>query len=227
MTNAELIKNLLAVFIAILNYLGSNVQTPLQTPRIPADSPKLFRIIRLIQSTSESTWGLIRNTSILVCIAILGYDVALVVGLFGAVVIEGHKELLNGGIIVIAIVLFVFPILSLRDDYKAELRLRRGERSRVFKWAEIEIVADYDSLLIRCLQVLSDMGARITHYNAVIGAVVAELPHNTITIEIRQLQDNRFQVYIASDSKLPTVRIDRGINQKYVNECATRLLGYR
>ena len=232
MTYADLLQpikelaGLITAFITILKFLDSIGQTPFQAAKFPADSPKLFRIIRLIQSTSESAWRLTRNISIFVYIVVLGFDVALVVGLVGALVVEG-TNMFSGGMIVILTVIFGVPIYSLIDDYQTELRLRRGERSRVFKWAEIEIVANYDSLLLRCLQVLSDMGARVTHYNANIGVFLAELRKSHLVIEIRQLQNDQYTVHITSDSNLPTVKVDFGINRKYVDECAKRLLGYR
>ena len=224
MTNMELI-GLIAAVITIVNYFGLRWQKSFQIETVRVDAPKIFRIIRLVQSTGvETVWELIRDVSLLAWIVILGYDVALVV----ALVVEGNKEIFSSfGFLIILIVIIVFPILSLIDDYRTELKLRRGEPSKAFKWTEIEIVADYDTLLIRCLQVLSDIGARVTHYNAVIGAVVAELPRNKIVIEIRQLQNDHYTVYIASDSKMPSVRVDFGNNQKNVDECTKRLLGYR
>ena len=242
--------NLIAAFVTIATFLGGIItfigsirQIAFQTAKVAADSPKIFSVIRLIQSTKKSTWGAFRNSTIIASIVILGYDVALVVGLVGALIIEKNQLIysglfgnlavaknqisFSGEMVVILILIIALPILLLLDVYKTELRLRRGERSRVFKWAEIEIIADYNSLLIRCFQVLSDIGARITHYNAVIGMVEAEFQRHIIVLEIRAFQNDRYTVYISSDCKKPTVKIDFGINQKIVNECATRLLGYR
>ncbi len=223
MTNIELI-GLVAAVITILNYFGLRWQKSFQIETVRNDAPKLFRIIRFVQSTrAETFWESLRDVSHFVWIVILGYDVALVT----ALLVEGNELFGNFSFLIILIVTIGFPISSLIDDYRTELKLRRGEPSKAFKWTEIEIIADYDTLLIRCLQVLSDIGARVTHYNAVIGAIVAELPRNKIVIEIRQLQNDHHTVYIASDSKIPSVKVDFGSNQKYVDECTKRLLGYR
>jgi hypothetical protein len=255
MTYQDLLKtndwiNLIAAFITIasflvgiITFLGTRGKSPSQIAKERTDSAKIFRITRLIQSTQKSTWEAFRNSSIFLSIMVLGYDVALVIGLVGTIVVEkyqpkysglfGNLVIENNQIIFSAWMIFVltfiiaFPILLLINNYKTELRLIRGELSRVFKWAEIEIEADYDSLLIRCFQVLSDMGARITHYNAVIGVIQAEFPRNNIMLEIRLSQNDHCIVYVSSDSKSPTVTIDFGINQTLVNELTSRLLGYR
>lgn len=216
------IQVVIAVIGAIINYIRSRRTIE----KVPTDSPKILRITRLVQSTTESSWELLRDISIFLNILILGYDVALVVGLVGALVVEGNN-LFDIRMIVILIVLFVFPISILRDEYEVEVRLRRGEGSKVFKFAEIEVTADYDSLLFRCLQVLSDIGARTTNYDAVKGVMVAELPNSEVKIKITPLKGDQYIVYVSSDSKRPTVKVDFGVNQKYVNECTTRLLGLK
>ena len=231
MSNTELLQQIglylapLQVVVAIVSAIVNYVRSRRQIAKTPADSPKIFGIIRLVQSTTDSVWELLRNSSIFVNILILGYDVALLVGLVGALVVEGNN-LIDIKMIVILIVLFVFPILMLKDEYDVEVRLRKGERSRIFKYAEIEISADYSSVLTRCFHVLSDMGARITIYNVAKGIVVAELPGSNIEIKITPKQNDQYTVFISSDSKKPTVKIDFNINQKYVNECMTRLLGF-
>jgi magnesium-transporting ATPase (P-type) len=222
---ANLIAAIIAIITFIVTFLIPKGQKSSRKGKM-SDSPKIFKIVRLIQSSAQSTWELSRNGSIFANIIILSYAVALVVGAIGALLVD-NNNLFNIKMIVILLILFILPISSLIEDFGAELKLRTGQKSSVFRWAEIEVIADYDSLLTRSFQVLSDMGAHITHYNQVVGVLEAEIQRSDIVLEIRMLQNGHYTVYISSDSKKITTAIDFGRNQKYVNECATRLLGYR
>jgi hypothetical protein len=221
---------LVGALFSIIIYFVSRSPTPLEKVKVPADSPKIFRIIRLVQSTTASVWGFLRSCSIFFNIVILGYGVALIVGMVEAYINEG-TSFFSLGMIIILILLFTFPIISLKDYFKTELRLRSGKRSKAFKWAEIEIDADYNSLIIRVFQILTDMGARVTYYdvdyNTKFCTVEAEFPSHNIMLSIRASQDTSYMVYISSDNMMPTARTSIGTNQKIVNECATKLLGYR
>lgn len=216
---------LIAATITILKFLFSIGQTSPLTLRSTFGSPKLFKIIRLVQTNTETIWVFLRESSIFVYISILGFSLALFTGLMGALIVQG-ENLFSGDIIFILALLFGVSMYSLIDDYRSEMRVQRGEHSRVHKQSQIEILADYDTLIIRCLQVLSDIGARITVFSSQTNLITAELPKNIIEIKIKQTQNELYIVNISSDSKLPSIRIDFGSNKKIVGECTKRLLGY-
>jgi multisubunit Na+/H+ antiporter MnhE subunit len=230
LNQASELATLVGALFAIIVYFVPRSHTPLEKVKVPADSPKIFRIIRLVQSTTALVWGFLRSFSIFFNIVILGYGVALIVGMVGAYIHDG-TNFFSLGMIIILILLFMFPIISLKDYFETELRLRSGRRSKAFKWAEIEVEADYNSLLIRVFQVITDMGARVTYYdvdyNTKFCVVEAEFPSHNVILSIRALQDTSYMVYISSDNVMPTARTSIRTNQKIVNECATKLLGYR
>lgn len=225
MTQLESIQIIAALMTVVmfLGWLGQPI-IPIRTAKVSADAPKIFKLMGLVQPTSrDSAWRLVRRISIFVSIVLLSLDVTMIV----VMSVYGTNVIFCGGMVIFLIVIFMLPIYFLVDDYRTQLRLTRGERSTVYKWAELEVVADYDSLLLRCSQVLSEMGARITNYNAVIGMVLAELPKTNITIEIRKSESEHYNIYIASDSNLPSVKFDFGSNQKNVDVVVKRLLGHK
>lgn len=230
LNQASELATLVGALFAIVIYFVPRSPTPLEKVKVPADSPKIFRLIRLVQSTTTSVWEFLRSFSIFFYIVILGYGVALMVGMVGAYIHDG-TSFFSLGMIIILILLFMFPIIALKDYLETEIRLRSGKRSKAFKWAEIEVDADYNSLLMRVFQVLTDMGARVTYYDVDYDTkfctVEAGFPSHNIMLSIRALQETSYMVYISSDNVMPTARTSIGTNQKIVNECATKLLGYR
>ena len=191
----------------------------------PPSAPHILRLIRLLQpARRETTWRLVRRALIFLSVFLLVLDTIIL----RTFIIHGTGETSTAGVVTFLVIIFGMPIFLIVDDYRTQRRVRRGERSRVFRWAEIDVVADYESLLLRCLQVLMDIGARLTNFSASIGIIQAELPKHNLVIEIRQIpMAEHYRVYISSDSSFPSVKFDSGANQKIVNDCVCRLLGYK
>lgn len=158
---------------------------------------------------------------------VLAYGIALFVGLVGALVAENNNLFTIANVIILAVII-AFPIWALGEDFGVELRTRHGLPSRVFKSAEVDLSGDYDTLMVRILQILSDMGAGVALYAPVIGHVKTEFPGHDFVVEVRKVPgDSNYRVLISSDSVPPTIRIDFGTNKRYVNEFAERLAGCR
>jgi len=108
---------------------------------------------------------------------------------------------------------------------------RRKPPSRVFKAASFVIAEEPPEALRQCLDVLSNIGARIARVDEEAGRIQAKVPMSfwgtgyIININVERQKEARSEIRISSDSIVPWILFDFGTNARVLQRIKSGLLG--
>ena len=222
-TIKEIITPIAAIITIIMFFVGAQLYLPIH--RIGSqrrDKPILFRAL-ILKHTERSTsgWKLFKRLTITASLILLGG-----LGLTIYVIIDNQANF-DAGIIIVLIFLVALPLYLIYDITRSDRRLQEGKGSRVRKSSELKLLADYDTLIIRCQQALADMRAYTISMDSKKGDIEAALRNSKLNIQIRRIRGQQYKISITSDSHWPSVIYDFGANQKNLDEFSQRLLGLK
>lgn len=109
-----------------------------------------------------------------------------------------------------------FPLYTLIDYFFIQPKYYKLGRSLVAKEAKIIVSNDADAVFDACYRVLGSMKATIRKAEKP-RLLKANIRDSVITMKIRRIKDSKVQVYILSDSKWLTVKLDAGANQRNID----------
>lgn len=179
-----------------------------------------IKIIRLRRRASGTNlWKVVKVMSIISSLMML----SLLGVLIYATIKSGILFEFSPSSVFLLALMIGLPLYLLVSINVDERKIRRGIGSRVAERAELELSGDYKSMMERCQQALSAMGARIVNLDTKQGAIEAELKESKVTIQITETLDMHCKMLVVSDAILPSVLFDLGKNKRIVDDLIKRL----